>query len=560
MKVQVNLKVASKSEFTEQVNLIVNGDDTVKNVKERIAASQMVAFPDQDLLLCGKVLDEKKTMTDYGIEDSSSLDFIVRASESSLVSQLSELLQARDLTCDELGLLYCYKHGVSISQALKTVGLAEKLQEFVKRQKEFVVESGRVALVRGDIAPQAFSVVEEVKRILEENSGVMDVTNLCSKFVQKFNVSIASVANMRPAELFEKEKDLFVVIGRGQVGLKSVVEEQRRQRSEVQQPPPRQQVREAKVSEAAPARPQVQPPTVPEVSQIQSEEASDSQQYLDLHNTISGRSFNSKIAQILNDIVEIVTEKSFLNIAEVVKSGSVGKGTAIAGTTDAEVVFCLKGLPAGQQDRWLPALLKAVAGVLEQSLDTTHGVEDICTTTDSVHMTVKGLVEVDLRFSPHFETYADVIQALGAQDDRESRKHFATALVKDKVQFLGKQPGQVKVTMRLLKWWRNQQHWSCDLFRPSDEVLELLAMYSALQTKPRDQRVAIANVMSLMARFDELRIVWSNYYGKEDIWTPLLQQRPLLMDPVNPFVNAADPHAFDPRELMACARTTHFFW
>merc|ERR1719388_2700 len=116
------------------------------------------------------------------------------------------------------------------------------------------------------------------------------------------------------------------------------------------------------------------------------------------------------------------------------------------------------------------------------------------------------------------------------------------------------------VTMRLLKWWRDQQQWTSEYTTPSDDVLELIAVYSALQTKPKDQRTAIANAMSLMARFNEVRIVWSNYYSKEEIWTPLIQQRPLLMDPVNPYVNVADPQKFDSSELMSLARTTHFFW
>jgi len=164
-----------------------------------------------------------------------------------------------------------------------------------------------------------------------------------------------------------------------------------------------------------------------------------------------------------------------------------------------------------------------------------------------------------LRFSPDFETYSEVIKAMEAQRP-DMRKHFKTALVKEQVQFVSKQPGQVKVTMRLLKWWRNQQSWSSALTTPSDEVLELIAVYSALQTKPRDQRMAIANAISLMARFEELRIVWSNYYDKEDIWSPLLQQRPLLMDPVNPYVNVANPQSFDASELMSLAKNTHFFW
>ena len=33
----------------------------------------------------------------------------------------------------------------------------------------------------------------------------------------------------------------------------------------------------------------------------------------------------------------------------------------------------------------------------------------------------------------------------------------------------------------------------------------------------------------------------SNYYDPSDVWSPLMLQKPLLMDPVNPFSNVADP-------------------
>merc|ERR1719236_263102 len=108
-------------------------------------------------------------------------------------------------------------------------------------------------------------------------------------------------------------------------------------------------------------------------------------------------------------------------------------------------------------------------------------------------------MEVDLRFSPDFETYSEVIQAMGQQRP-DVRKHFDIALVKEQVQFVSKQPGQVKVTMRLLKWWRNQQRWSSALTTPSDEIMELIAVYSALQTKPRDQRTAIAVYSALQTK------------------------------------------------------------
>ena len=69
-----------------------------------------------------------------------------------------------------------------------------------------------------------------------------------------------------------------------------------------------------------------------------------------------------------------------------------------------------------------------------------------------------------------------------------------------------------------------------------------------------------AELNAELARFSQLRVVWSNFYDKSDAWAPLMMQRPLLMDPVNPFSNIVDPQDFDSRELTQFAATTHFFW
>merc|ERR1712118_429024 len=161
------------------------------------------------------------------------------------------------------------------------------------------------------------------------------------------------------------------------------------------------------------------------------------------------------------------------------------------------------------------------------------GVSDMTCTDNSVQMMVKNTVKLDLRFSPVFESYAATVQTLGSLGPNV-RKLFEPSFVKESTQFVAKQPGHVKVTIRL-KWWREQQAWSCDLTRPSDYLLELVAIYVAQQCGKLDQAQMIANCMSLMARFDQVRIVWSNFYNKSDIWAPLMMQRPVLMDPVNPF-------------------------
>jgi len=406
------------------------------------------------------------------IADGASLRFDVKASDTSFLAQLTELLQARDVSPDELGLLYCYKHGVSINQAMKLIGFDGKLVDFLCSQNR-----------------SAFSVSGKMVGLKGE-----------------------SVRPALPPWGLNKEK-------------------------KVAMPPPGLE------SECVSAEPEA--------------EHAENQQYLELHNRICGRSSNSKIAQTLSDIVEVVTRTTFLSVEKVVKGGSIAKGSAISGSSDAEIVFFVRGVPQVGHDKWLPPLLRATYRILSEHLGTDSGVDGLSVTEDSVHMRVKGIITVDLRFSPVFDTFSKVIQTI-ASEGPEVRRHYTSSLVQERTQFIAKQPGQVKITIRLLKWWRDQQEWSSKLFRPADEILELLAVHSALQSKPADQRIAVANVMLLLSQFNDLRIVWSNYYSKDDVWSPLLRQRPLLMDPTNPFVNIADAQCFDPREMMKLAQTSRF--
>lgn len=545
MKVCVNLKVKANASENTKLDLVLGEADTVAVLKERVTALQLIPEGEHVVKLGDDILSDEQILTQCGVTEGTSLGFEVNASENNFVKQLADLLQARDLSADELGLLYCYKHGVSINQALKLIGFDGKFVEFLKFQKAFAVDQNRVTLVREDTALKPFSVTDEVVQLLKSNSGSMEVKDLSSKFVQKFNVSMQSITNLKPLEFCAKYKHLFTVTGRV-VSLKG---------ANVEQVP----AQTARVADKAAAA-SMPPPGLDMPAQSEDIPAPiENQQYLDLHNRICGRSFNSKVAQTLNDVVETVSGLSFLNVDRVVKGGSVAKGSAVTGVSDAEIVFFLNGLPTTGHDRWLPPLLRATAGVLSEQLTSDQGVDGVTITDDSVNMKVKGIITVDVRFSPVFDSFAKVIQSIGSQGP-EVRRFYLPSLVQERTQFIAKQPGHVKVTIRLLKWWRDQQSWSNKLVRPSDDTLELLAVYSAVQTRPTDQRIAVANVMLLLSQFNDLQIVWSNYYGKEDVWAPLLRQRPLLMDPTNPFINIADPQLFDAREMMSLAKTTRFFW
>merc|ERR1719359_60794 len=92
--------------------------------------------------------------------------------------------------------------------------------DFVKSQKTMVLENGKVSLVRDDTTLKPFSVVQQLESILREHGPTMEVTALCSKFVQKFHVSVANVTQQRPADFLQQEKDTFTLLGGGLVTLK----------------------------------------------------------------------------------------------------------------------------------------------------------------------------------------------------------------------------------------------------------------------------------------------------------------------------------------------------
>eukprot|EP00386_Alphamonas_edax_P003123 GDKI01009581.1.p2 GENE.GDKI01009581.1~~GDKI01009581.1.p2 ORF type:complete len:194 (-),score=72.85 GDKI01009581.1:289-870(-) len=184
---------------------------------------------------------------------------------------------------------------------------------------------------------------------------------------------------------------------------------------------------------------------------------------------------------------------------------------------------------------------------------------EVTTTPNSILIKTRQQVPVHIRFAPALNSLAETYQAV-ANAHPSVRKFLEPVFAKEQVQFVSKQSGAVKTTIRLLKWWREQQAWGSSVCVPGDYLLELITIYAYQQARPKDQTQAVATVMALLARFDELRIVWSNFYKRSDIWAPLMLHKPLLMDPVNPFLNVADPTEFDPREMMEKAATTHFFW
>lgn len=548
MKIRVTLDIKTNTEADSVVDLVARPGDTVASVKEKVAGKKLIPFPDQELLFDGKVLANESKLATCGIGEGSSLKFKFKATEATLAEQFVELLKDKDLTSDELGMLYCYKHGASVSQALKFLGFEGSLQEFIGREKSLSMDNGSISAVKKEESVKPFAVTDEVVQILQDSeTGTLDINSLCAKFLQKFGVNLSSYVGSRPIEFLSKEKGAFEVHGR--FSSTGVLVSLPGARNRVPPPP----------GLSLPPGPQG----------FSWEDAGDEkelppmglEQFEELHGKIHSRSFNADVSKTLNDVVAALSEEIFLEVDHVVIGGSIGNGTATTVDATAEVVLFLEALPTTGHEAWQAPLLNSVVAVLADDFQTANGIESLQVVDGCIKMCVNGPypIVVDLHFSPAYEGYKNTVDVLKKQGE-DARKFYSPSFAKERMQFVARQPSAIKQTIRLMKWWRDQQVWYGPHSRPSDDLLELSASYSAMKTKPADQKEAIANLMSLLSRFNEMRVVWADNYTKDDVWAPLLTQRPLLMDPTNPFVNVADSSTFDATELMILAKTTHFFW
>jgi len=500
MNINVCVKTPGLKEFTTHVS--VRSEETVRALLDKVAASQLLAFPETSLCVEGKRAEPSATLASAGVTNGSTVDFVLESTVKSLVGQLRDLVRARALTFDELGLLYCYRYGLSLNQALKTLGITGNLKELVSEHSDFEFSKGKVGLPTA-AAKEAPAPAATVAAVLQAPAPKAE-----TKAAPKKAAEFAPPARA-PAE---------------------------------------ERARTPKKARAKAAGPV---PTAMPAGWAPGADAlyADEQAFQDLHTKVSGRSFHSKISQDLRRLQQQVEEACFLTVREVVRGGPVGRGTALVGNEDAELVLFVRGLPACGHERWLPRLHQAVATALEPKV-----------APELVTVSSKG-VDVGstrIKISPAFESHAEAVQALGVLGP-DSRPYFDAAFVNERNAFIGKQPGSVKATMRLLKWWRDQQTFSCELTRPSDELLELLAIYVAQQSGKQPLGESVKSCMMVLAHLEDFRAVWTNFYTPQDVWAPLMAQRPLLMDPVNPFRNVMDPQEFDPREVVYLARTSTFW-
>ena len=237
-------------------------------------------------------------------------------------------------------------------------------------------------------------------------------------------------------------------------------------------------------------------------------------------------------------------------------SGSFGKTTSVVGPFDIDlVVFLNEAFPP------FDSTLTELTKFLTQELDGIQmEVETETTTRYSVQFILDGF-HVDLLPASNLvpsksATNPTALQRLAVwkklgelceEHRMEEMRPWSAALAESTVEFMKRQSSFAHAAVRVCKLWKKSclvVHSSFSLWFTSS-LIELIAIKLANDEErdnPNDSSImkVFQNFLMALADVNRLSIILSDCYYEQSLVPDFMQQqRPLIMDPVNPYNNVA---------------------
>lgn len=229
-----------------------------------------------------------------------------------------------------------------------------------------------------------------------------------------------------------------------------------------------------------------------------------------------------------------------LRPSEVRKSGSLGKGTAVKGKSDADLVVFLASYDTisevrGSMNDILGRMLCYLGHYGECNVEetTSHAVKVSVTCHGHSH-DVDILPSVDiLKKKSRTHVYKEMTSSSPA-----AREYYSAALAPLQIEFVSGVPTKVKTLIRLIKYWRKTEFQESTGYQrlPSSYPLELIVI-GQWENAGKPQMFNLCkgfyHVMRAIANYKSLRHAWtvnynSNYVSSDEYY---------VADPANPFNN-----------------------
>ena len=249
-----------------------------------------------------------------------------------------------------------------------------------------------------------------------------------------------------------------------------------------------------------------------------------------------------KCGETIDSVAEILRSKLFdCKVKQVIKGGSLGKGTGVRGRADADLLFPIEDIKS--VDKLSPRLstiletLKSTLGKVE------YKVKNINKTDFALQFKIKigsSWEDVDLipianiaedPCNPTRSELNTIYQKMKCNQDLRNNYHRCLNPVQ--VEFVGKQPEKIKRTIRLLKYWiKTKKH---TLKSYAVELLVIRAWEDLGKPHPGvTEDKIIKRVFAMLKDIGNIRVLWTEYYNPDNFNKP---SPPYIMDPADPYHN-----------------------
>ncbi|XP_041504169.1 2'-5'-oligoadenylate synthase 1A-like [Microtus oregoni] len=284
--------------------------------------------------------------------------------------------------------------------------------------------------------------------------------------------------------------------------------------------------------------------------------------------------FRTEVKAAINTICAFLKERCFrgaahpVRVSKVVKGGSSGKGTALKGRSDADLVVFLNNFSSFQDQ------LNRRGEFIREIREQLYALQR------EGHIRVKFEVQSSWWFNPRAlgftlsssllqqEVEFDVLPAydvLGQlnyikPDPQIYRRliiectslgkegEFSTCFTELQRNFLKHRPPKLKSLIRLVKHWYRLCKEKPRKPLPPQYALELLTVYAwerGSGVTEFNTAQGFRTVLELVTKYRQLRIYWTKYYDFQDqyissyVLSQLRRTRPVILDPADPTGNVA---------------------
>nr|XP_010597266.1 2'-5'-oligoadenylate synthase 1 isoform X2 [Loxodonta africana] len=288
--------------------------------------------------------------------------------------------------------------------------------------------------------------------------------------------------------------------------------------------------------------------------------------------------FRTQVREAVDTICSFLKERCFIGsvrVSKVVKGGSSGKGTALKGRSDADLVVFLSNLTSFQEQLkhrgiFIEEIRKQLeACQREEEFDVEFEVQSkwenprVLSFMLSSHCQNKcvnfdvlpafdALGQVTKDYKPDPQIYVQLIRECSRGGE------FSTCFTELQRAFLKQRPTKLKSLIRLVKYWYQECKKNLGKPLPAQYALELLTVYAWEHgSNKTDFNTAqgFRTVLELVRDYRLLCIYWTKYYDFEN---PVIEQylikqlqkpRPVILDPADPTGNLGDGHPDSWRRL-----------